>query len=624
MSIEPQDIPVYQDTQENYIVNDREIIENPTPPFDNNILVTNDNKSNRLWFNMYYTFDNRILDDENKEISIVWVNAGDEKGLSLATEIEVIQEENRLTFAWDVPIQATHIEGTVYFAVRITSKQTETTGEPTYVWNSLAGSVIVRKGLVTDEFNELDNASYPPGWVDYIEGKYKIALTKISQADYETLEIKDSYTLYLVEDTSHNITQYLGTLPVGGGGSPVNTGLDISMGIVSATSTSPIVFSGSANGTSCRITVKAGTVYRCPDGFNADGTRKYVDVTVDTDIVETVANGNYKGRQYVFLNADKTLTLVPQFTVLSYADWDVGETNTDVDAIAYRIVDNKLQYDPVSGYNYYITSCLIGFISLCVEAGTSGANTYNGKKAEFSTPCIVGLDTINTLINNKPGVAINDSLYRANTKGQFLATNCSAFGSTSSHTIFGKYNIASGYSNTINIGTNNVVNGYLNTIDTTMPSMSDDSRPVNNFINGNNNTIEGINTVQDNLISGRENAINLASSNPATSSFKNGLMVGKGLKCYNDTQHSGTTTYDGLIVLGKYNADTVGKIFVLGNGTAEYEQYRVNAVEVDENNNMTVAGTINITDNSTSIPTVIDLLAKIKELEQRINTLENG
>ena len=67
MSIEPQEITVYEDIQENYIVYDREVTENPNPPFNNNILVTNDNKSNRLWFNMYYTFDGRILDDENKE-----------------------------------------------------------------------------------------------------------------------------------------------------------------------------------------------------------------------------------------------------------------------------------------------------------------------------------------------------------------------------------------------------------------------------------------------------------------------------------------------------------------------------------------------------------------------------
>ena len=212
-----------------------------------------------------------------------------------------------------------------------------------------------------------------------------------------------------------------------------------------------------------------------------------------------------------------------------------------------------------------------------------------------------------------------------NSKSQFLATNCSAFGSTDSHIIYGKYNVASGYSNNIYIGTNNFINGRFNTINTTMPSSSDSSRPFNNFVNGETNVIEGINIVRNNLISGHENTINLSSSNPTTSSFNNGLMVGKGLKCYNDTRSTSTTTYDGLVVLGKYNSDTVGKIFVLGNGTSDSsEQYRVNAVEVDENNNMTVAGTINITDNSTSTPTVIDLLAKIKELEQRINTLENG
>lgn len=157
MSISPDRIDVYQDIQENYIVYDREITENTDPKFNNNLLVTNDHLSNRLYFNMWYTFDDRDL--ESKEISIVWINANNEKGFSLCTDKQ-LNDENRLTFAWNVPHQATYKEGIVYFAIRIVAND--------YIWNSLPRTVEIKKGLVTTEYNSLDEAGYPPGWVDTI------------------------------------------------------------------------------------------------------------------------------------------------------------------------------------------------------------------------------------------------------------------------------------------------------------------------------------------------------------------------------------------------------------------------------------------------------------------------
>lgn len=158
MSIRPDRIDVFQDVQENYIIYDREITENPNPQFNTNLLVTNDNKSNRLYFNMWYTFDDRDL--ESKEVSVVWVNANNEKGISLCVDKE-LKDTDRLTFAWDVPQQATYKEGNIKFAVRIIAND--------YVWNSLIGTVEVKKGLVTEEYNSLDDANLLPGWLDYME-----------------------------------------------------------------------------------------------------------------------------------------------------------------------------------------------------------------------------------------------------------------------------------------------------------------------------------------------------------------------------------------------------------------------------------------------------------------------
>lgn len=204
MSIEPEHIDVQQDIQENYIVDDREITENPDPKFNNNILVTYDHLSNRLYFNMFYTFDDRDL--ESKEISIVWLNANNEKGLSLCVDKTLV--DDRLVFAWNVPQEATYKSGTVQFAIRIISNN--------YVWNSLIGTVQVQQGLITEEFNSLEDAQLEPGWVDYIEGKYKLYLQDITEQDYNNLPTKNSKCVYLVKQPDNYIASYLGTTLLSG------------------------------------------------------------------------------------------------------------------------------------------------------------------------------------------------------------------------------------------------------------------------------------------------------------------------------------------------------------------------------------------------------------------------
>lgn len=198
MSIQPEIIEVQEDIQEDYIIYDRVITPNENIQYKN-IVVTGDDKSNRIFFNMWYTFDDREL--SNKTISIIWINANNEKGESLAVDKE-IKDNNRLVFAWDVPIQATYKEGTIQYAIRITDDD--------YAWHTLPSSIECVKGLMSDDFNNLEEAQLSPGWVDYIEGKYGVGVQKITFTEYTNLAEKSNEILYLVINNDGTITTYLG------------------------------------------------------------------------------------------------------------------------------------------------------------------------------------------------------------------------------------------------------------------------------------------------------------------------------------------------------------------------------------------------------------------------------
>ena len=157
MSIDTRDITVQQDNQEHYIIYDRVLTQNTEPPFNENVLVTNDNNSNRLYFNMFYTFDDREL--ENKDISIVWINANGDKGETPCGDKTL--DGDRLYFSWNVPLAATQYAGDITFAVHITTDN--------YKWNSLPTTIAVRQGLITDEYNELPNAETYQGWTNIID-----------------------------------------------------------------------------------------------------------------------------------------------------------------------------------------------------------------------------------------------------------------------------------------------------------------------------------------------------------------------------------------------------------------------------------------------------------------------
>jgi len=204
MSIKPEYITVPEDVQENYIIYDRELSENLIPEFDKNILVTNDHLSNRLFINIYYTFDDR--DISNKHIYVKWVNVDNKSGISECVDKQLIND--RLKFAWNVPIEATYKEGFITFSVYIT--------DTNYEWNSLPTTVEVKQGLVTESFNNLLEEQAKPEWDEYIEGIYKTVCKTMLVQDYETLPTKSDNILYLVKGEK-GVCLYIGELPVNNG-----------------------------------------------------------------------------------------------------------------------------------------------------------------------------------------------------------------------------------------------------------------------------------------------------------------------------------------------------------------------------------------------------------------------
>lgn len=200
-TIRPETINVQEDVQEDYIIFDRVITPNAQIKY-RNVVVTGDDRSNRIFFNMWRTFDDREMLD--KTISIIWKNANGEKGESLAVD-KCIKDGNRLVFAWDVPAQATYKEGLIHYAIRITDDD--------YAWNTLSATIECVKGLMSDNYNNLEEAKLAPGWVDFIEGKYNVGVQRVTVSDYANLINKQPDILYLVYDEANGtVTPYLGNI----------------------------------------------------------------------------------------------------------------------------------------------------------------------------------------------------------------------------------------------------------------------------------------------------------------------------------------------------------------------------------------------------------------------------
>lgn len=214
-SIEPQSIVVQEDIQEDYIIYDRIISPNENVQYKN-IVVTRDNKSNRIYFSTWKTFDNRSLRDDH-EINIIWVNARGEKGESTAVDISTV--EDRLTFAWDVPSSATVEAGTITYAIRVVNSNPDPSQQGTlYAWHTLPATIECVQGLMDDGWDSLVPAEETPGWVDYIEGKYKVSILIMDEDDYVPLDPKSDEVLYVVNMNDDTINMYLGAKQITGGG----------------------------------------------------------------------------------------------------------------------------------------------------------------------------------------------------------------------------------------------------------------------------------------------------------------------------------------------------------------------------------------------------------------------
>ena len=205
-SISPSTIIVEEDIQEDYVIYDRIISPNEGAQYKN-IVVTSDDKSNRVWFSIWKTFDDRDL--TTKEISVIWVNADGGKGESVCTDKQVIGD--RLYFAWNIPGLATYKAGTITYAIRITDG-------PDYAWHTLPAQIACVQGLMDDHWDELEPAEETPGWVDYIEGKYKVSIQIMDEDEYEALPIYDDEVIYVVNMNDDSVNMYLGDKQISGGG----------------------------------------------------------------------------------------------------------------------------------------------------------------------------------------------------------------------------------------------------------------------------------------------------------------------------------------------------------------------------------------------------------------------
>lgn len=214
-SISPSVITVNEDIQEDYIIYDRIITPNEDKVY-RNIVVTGDDRSNRVFFSMWYTFDNREL--ANKNISVIWINPEGDKGETACCDKQLIG--NRLYFAWNIPAHCTVTDGIIQYAIRITEGEN-------YAWHTLPAQIECVRGLLTAGWDDIDDAVLSPGWVSYIENKYMVGIIVCTRAEYDALPTKQDDILYLVKEPDESVTQYLGDKLISNSGSAVSRELDI-------------------------------------------------------------------------------------------------------------------------------------------------------------------------------------------------------------------------------------------------------------------------------------------------------------------------------------------------------------------------------------------------------------
>lgn len=211
-SIKPETIVVEEDIEEDYIVYDRIIFPNDNKQYKN-IVVTTDDRSNRIWFSMWKTFDDRELDTQDKVISIIWINADGLKGESVCGDKEIIPGTDRLYFSWNIPNNCTTTAGTIQYAIRIVG--------PNYAWHTLPATIQCVQGLMDGNWQDIPDAQAGIDWADYIEDKWAEKLVILTQPEYDAIEEKKDI-VYVVIYPDQTIKMYLGTKPITSSGDTTN------------------------------------------------------------------------------------------------------------------------------------------------------------------------------------------------------------------------------------------------------------------------------------------------------------------------------------------------------------------------------------------------------------------
>lgn len=198
ISPDPESLVVQEDIQEDYIVYDRVISPNEEAEYKN-IVVTTDNKSNRIFFSMWHTFDNRDL--MSKSISVVWINADGNKGETACGDIQLIGD--RLYFSWDVPGACTNHAGTIRYAIRIVDDD--------YAWNTIPAEIECVQGLMDSEWDEMPDAIDGVDWAEWLESQYRALISILTEDQYNALEEKEEMLYVVKMNDGIKVNLYLGT-----------------------------------------------------------------------------------------------------------------------------------------------------------------------------------------------------------------------------------------------------------------------------------------------------------------------------------------------------------------------------------------------------------------------------
>lgn len=199
-SVDPEVIEVDEDIEEHFVVYDR-IISPYKQATYNNIVVTTDDRSNRIWFSMWKTFDNRELIE--KTIKVIWINAEGKKGESIC-ESKTISGD-RLYFAWNIPSSVTVKAGTIQFALRITDTD--------YAWHTLPAEIQCVQGLMDGDWEDIPEAVASVTWADYIEDQWNQILVICTEPEYNAI-VDKGRIVYVVEQRDGSVKMYLGTTEI--------------------------------------------------------------------------------------------------------------------------------------------------------------------------------------------------------------------------------------------------------------------------------------------------------------------------------------------------------------------------------------------------------------------------